>query len=156
MRQARPPLRPNLLAASKPAFVRFFANLAKPSQWKGKFKMAGVTGEKVCIGSAPCNRRKDRPRFVVNPATGALEVPAHLRAKVSKALRREACRSQLRRYLRSLDLYLLKLLLESRAMFLRVRCYLSGHFPDLFRKRHGSLSVPKKEIYASEHASSVR
>jgi len=130
--------------------------MTKTSKRKSKFEIARVTAEKVFALCASAYRRKNRVRFVLNPATGALELPIYFRAKVRKSLRREARRIQLRLYFRFLGLCLGKIALETRNAMLLTRCYLSGYVPDLASKGHGILSVPKNGIYANDRLLSSR
>ena len=65
-------------------------------------------------------------RFVPNPATGALEVPADLRAEIADALMAEMRRFQLRLYLHLAQLYLLKLRLQAQCALQKVVGYLKG------------------------------
>lgn len=79
---------------------------------KDKFEAARVTS-KIILGFGPAfYRRERRSLFVLNPATGTLEVRADLRLKVEHALRAEARRLQLRLYLSLSRLYLRKIGLQ--------------------------------------------
>jgi hypothetical protein len=93
-------------------------------------KSAGVTPPEIFMASAAPDGRKHRPFFVLNPATGALEVPANLRPKVEKALRAEARRLQLRFYRRLLGLNLSKLRLQTRRAVLQVIGKFGCYFHD--------------------------
>jgi hypothetical protein len=87
------------------------------------FKLTDVAAEQV-VSSIAGDGRKRGTKFVVNPTTGALELPADLRLKVIKALRSEARRCQFRAYFRLPGLYLRKLGLQARYAGVSV----FGHF----------------------------
>src|SRR5688572_7218289 len=74
------------------------------------------------------DRRQGRFRFVKNPATGALEPPAHLRAEISGALMTEVRRIHYRLYLLQTLLYLEALRFKGLSALQRVvgnfKCHL--------------------------------
>src|ERR1700733_11262437 len=72
-----------------------------------------MAAKTVILGNAE-DGRKCGTKFIINPATGALELPADLRLEVIKALRGEARRCQLRAHRRLLSLYLSQLGLQAR------------------------------------------
>jgi hypothetical protein len=88
---------------------------------------AAPTAEKVLASSATSYRSEHRSRFVVNPTTGALEVPSDLRLKVIDAIRRDARRYQRRLYLRLPGLYLRKFVLQVRYAALSIASKFGGY-----------------------------
>ena len=75
---------------------------------------ADVTAPKSFGGRFPSDRRKYRPFFVLNPASGTLEVAVHSRLKVEKTLFRAARRSQFGFYRSLFSLYVRKFALHAR------------------------------------------
>lgn len=75
---------------------------------------ADVTAPKIFKGRRPADRRKYRPVFVLNPASGTLKIPVHLRLKVENALSRAAHRFQFGLYRSLFSLYLRKFALDAR------------------------------------------
>jgi hypothetical protein len=88
--------------------------------------MTDVAAEDV-LSRVAGDGAKRRSRFVLNPTTGALELPADLRLKVENALRTEAYRLQLRLYFHLPSLYLRKLGLQVRSAALKLLCKLAGN-----------------------------
>jgi hypothetical protein len=84
---------------------------------KVEFEIANAAMKDVARSSAG-DWQKGGTRFVRNPTTGALEVPAHLREKVISALRQEAYRIALGCQRRSASLYLRKFGLDCRKAIL--------------------------------------
>jgi hypothetical protein len=66
---------------------------------KGIIKAARLTSEMVLSMRAVSDAEQYRSAFVVNPATGALEIRAELRPKIERALRRDTYLHALRSYL---------------------------------------------------------
>jgi hypothetical protein len=66
------------------------------------------------------NRHKIGTKFIFNPATGALELPADLGLKVIETLGSEARGCQFRAYLRLPGLYLCQLGFQARYAALRI------------------------------------
>jgi hypothetical protein len=86
-------------------------------------QIADATPKKVVLRIRR-NRGQGSLRFVTNPATGALEIPADLRAEIAYSLMAEMRRFQLRLYQRLALLYLLKFRLQAQCAFQNVAGYL--------------------------------
>jgi hypothetical protein len=101
------------------------------------FKSASVAAPEILAVSASPNRGKYRPFFVLNPATGALEVPADLRLKVHEALLAEARCIQLGLKRRRLGLHIRKFGLQLRGALVEAHRKASGYLLNFTGNRHG-------------------
>jgi hypothetical protein len=80
------------------------------SERKGIIKAARLTSEMVLSMRTVSDAEQYRSAFVVDPATGALEIRAELRPKIERALRRDT-------YLHALRSYLHLSSIDSRLLF---------------------------------------
>ena len=102
------------------------------------FKSAGLATPEILAVSASANRGEYRPFFVLNPATGTLEVPADLRLKAHEAILAEAGRIQLRLNRSLPGLYLRKFGLQLRSAAMNAYCEACRHLLDFANDRHGA------------------
>lgn len=107
-----------------------------PLSGSAHFKSARMATPEILVARSASNRRERRPFFVLNPATGALEVPAHLRLKVHKAILAEARSIQLRLYLGLPGLYLRKIGLQLRSAAEKAQSHACRHLLDFIGNRH--------------------
>jgi hypothetical protein len=95
---------------------------------QGDFKFEGVAPEKVfCAGAAP-NGSEAGAHFVVNPATGALEIAPQYRDKARKAIMRKVRQMKFRLNLPFASLYFEKVMVEMGGLGLRISSELRRHF----------------------------
>jgi hypothetical protein len=97
---------------------------------------ACVAAEKVFGPGAAADRCERGSLFVLNPATGALEVRADLRLKVENAIRAEARRIQFRLYCGLPFLYVRKIGLQLRYAALQASSKIAGYLLDFAADRH--------------------
>jgi hypothetical protein len=112
-------------------------------KWKREVEAAAMTSKSIIfawVGGG--NGAHVRPRFAINPATGALEAIAEFRLEARKALIREVRRIKLRLYLDYLYLRFGKLAPQGRGAIVGLACDLAGHLPDPCHVRHRDLLRP--------------
>jgi hypothetical protein len=95
-----------------------------------------MTPEKIFPTGSAADGRKNRLRFVFDPATGALIVSPDLDLKIRKAIMGEARRLTYRLYFLQARLYPELLWLKCRRMTLQARRYFFGYFQNLRPDRH--------------------
>jgi hypothetical protein len=90
--------------------------------------MTNAAPEMILSASAPADGPNRRSLFVNDPTTGALVVRPEYRAKVEKALMREARRIKFAIYRKFAHLYFEKLLLQWRGASLKLFHNSTGYF----------------------------
>ena len=103
------------------------------------FKLTGIAAKQVVAGIAGDGRKRGT-KFIIDPATGALELPADLRLKVIKSLRREARGLQFRAYLSLPRLYVCKLGLKCRYAVIGAGGQFLSYLLKFTRERHDQRS----------------
>jgi len=116
-----------------------------PSKPRFKFERTRFTTKEVRMSRAAPDGSQYRSRFVLNPATGALEIPPDLRLKARKAIIREVRRMKLRLYLTQARLYFELLFLKAKSATLSMPGQFSGYCRNLGDYRHRYIS-PYKAI----------
>jgi hypothetical protein len=82
--------------------------------------VTAIAPEIVNVSCAAPDRTEACGRFVLNPATGALEIARAYRDKAAKAVMRDLRRTKLRVYFVFARFYCLKFALQSRSPVLRL------------------------------------
>jgi hypothetical protein len=109
-------------------------------KWKREVEAAAMTSKSIIFAwVGGTNGAHVRPRFVINPAAGALEASAEFRLETRKPLIREIRRIKLRLHLDYLYLQFRKLALQGRSATVGLACHLAGYLPDPYHIRHRDL-----------------
>jgi len=96
----------------------------------GDFKAANAASEKIFAPSGTADRGERGSLFVLDPATGTLEVRADLRLKAGSSFRAEARHIQLRLYISLSRLYLRKFGLQAKHAALHLAGKLCSYLLD--------------------------